>query len=88
MGVTYINDNNDNNYTERRDARFLSISLQHRSTGRSAIVCKSRATHRALITCKMSCATLYEGTTHVHKFDKVETTFIFSFVLLVETTDR
>ena len=30
--------------------------LQHaRSSGPGAIVCKSRATHRALITCNMSC---------------------------------
>ena len=40
--------------------------LQHaHSSGPGAIVCKSRATHRALITCNMSCyvlATWYEGT--------------------------
>ena len=37
--------------------------LQHvRSSGQGAIVCKSRVTHRALITCNMSCATWYEGT--------------------------
>ena len=36
--------------------------LQHvRSSGPGAIVCKSRATHRALITCKCR-ATWYEGT--------------------------
>ena len=33
-----------------------------RSGGPGAIVCKSRATHKALITCSMSCATWYEGT--------------------------
>ena len=32
--------------------------LQHvRSSGQGAVVCKSRATHRALITCNMPCAT-------------------------------
>ena len=37
--------------------------LQHvRSSGSGAIVCKSRATHPALITCNMQCATWYEGT--------------------------
>ena len=37
--------------------------LQHvRSSGPCAIVCKSRATHRALITCNSPCATWYEGT--------------------------
>ena len=40
--------------------------LQHvRSSGQGAIVCKSRATHGALITCNMSCATWYEGTTQL-----------------------
>ena len=37
--------------------------LQHvRSSGQGAIVCKSRATHRAVIACNMSCAMWYEGT--------------------------
>ena len=37
--------------------------LQHaRSSGPGAIMYKSRATHRALITCTMSCATWHEGT--------------------------
>ena len=37
--------------------------LQHvHSSGQGVIVCKSRATHRALIMCNMSCATWYEGT--------------------------
>ena len=35
---------------------------QVRSSSQAAIVCKSRAKHRALITCNMSCATWYEGT--------------------------
>ena len=37
--------------------------LQHvRSSGPGAVVCKSRATQRTLITCIMSCATCCEGT--------------------------
>ena len=36
-----------------------------RSSGPGATVCKSRATHRALITYNMSCATWYEGTVQV-----------------------
>ena len=37
--------------------------LQHvRSSGPGATVCKSRATHRALITCNLQCATWYKGT--------------------------
>ena len=37
--------------------------LQHLcSSGQGAIMCKSRATHQALITCSVSFATWYEGT--------------------------
>ena len=40
--------------------------LQHVcSSGQGAIVWKSRATLRALITCSMSCGTWYKGTTHL-----------------------
>ena len=43
--------------------RCAANCLQHvRSSGQSAIVCESRATHHALITCNMSCATWFEGT--------------------------
>ena len=43
--------------------RCAASCLQHvRSSGQGAIVCNSRATHPALITCNMSCATWYEGT--------------------------
>ena len=52
----------DNDYIQRRNSRFLQSPhcaancLHHvRSSGPGAIVCKSRATHRALITCNMSC---------------------------------
>ena len=47
--------------------------LQHvRSCGRGAIVCKSRATHRALITCNMSCATWYQGTAQLLSFTELK----------------
>ena len=37
--------------------------LQHvRSSGHGAIVRKSRATHRTIIKCNMSCVTWYKGT--------------------------
>ena len=40
--------------------------LQHvRSCGPGAIVCKSRATQWTLITCSMSCATWYKGTSQL-----------------------
>ena len=48
--------------TERRNSRFFVICSLRREpsptrtfNGPGAIVCKSRATHRALITCNMSC---------------------------------
>ena len=55
---------NNNNRIQRRIPRFFVLQsphcstnrLQHiRSSGPGAIVCKSRATHRALITYNMSC---------------------------------
>ena len=70
----YVDDNYDNdndNRIQRRNSRFLhsphsaANRLQHElSRGPGAIVCKSRATYGALITCYMSCkrATRYEGT--------------------------
>ena len=60
-----VSSSNNNNETriERRKSRFFTISSLRRepfpthirSSGSGAIVCKSRATHRAHITCNMSC---------------------------------
>ena len=54
--------NNNNTCIQRRNSRFFTIlhcavnHLQHvRSSDLDAIMCKSRATYRALITCNMSC---------------------------------
>ena len=68
--TTNDNNNNDNNRIERRSARLFLQSphctancLQHvHSSCHRAIVCKSLATHRALITCNMSSATWYQET--------------------------
>ena len=52
--------------------------LQHvRSSGPGATVCKSRATHRALITCKchVMCHLVRRDTSAI-KFDRVEIAFI------------
>ena len=52
--------------------------LQHvRSSGPGAIVCKSRTTNRALITCKrhVTCHLVRRGSSAV-KFDRVEIAFI------------
>ena len=61
--------NNNNNHIERRNSRFLQSPhwatncLQHvRSCGSDVIVCKSCATHQALITCNLQCVTWYNGT--------------------------
>ena len=61
--------NNNNNRIERCKSRCLQSPhcaancLQHvRSSGTGAVVCKSRTTHRANITCNLRCATLDEGT--------------------------
>ena len=61
------NKNNNNNRIERRNSRLLrsphcaAKCLQHvSSSGPGAIVCKSLSTYRALITCKLQCATWYE----------------------------
>ena len=60
----FSNNNDNNNRIERRNSRFLQSHhyavnrLQHvRSSGPGATVCKSHATHRALITCNLHCAT-------------------------------
>ena len=54
--------------------------LQHaRSSGPGAIVCKSRATHRALITCKchVTCHLVRRDSSAI-KFDRVEIAFIWA----------
>ena len=74
------NNTNNNNRTKRHSFRSFTISsllpancLQHvRSSGLGSIVYKSCATHRALITCDMQCATWYEGTAQLLKIDRVE----------------
>ena len=65
--INNVDDNNDR--IERGNSRFLQSPhcatnyLQHiRSRGPGEIVCKSRATHRALTTCNILCATWYEWT--------------------------
>ena len=71
------NNNDDDNRIERRSLRFLQSPhcatncLQHaRPSGRGAIMCKSRATHRSLIRCNM-CDTWYEGTAQLLRKDTV-----------------
>ena len=42
-------------------------------------MCKSSATHRALIKCNMSCATWHEGIAHASiKFNRVQIGYIFA----------
>ena len=65
--------------------------LQHvRSSGPGAIVCKSRATHRALITCKchVTCHLVQRDSSAI-KFDRVEIAFIWAlFYWLNHQTDE
>ena len=59
--------------------------LQHvRSSGQGAVVCKSRATHRALITCNLQCATWYEETAQLLSLTELNRIY-FSVTLLAET---
>ena len=87
----YVNNDNDNNNNnnriQRRYSRFFLQSphsaancLQHvRSSGQDATVCKSRATHRALITCKchVTCHLVRRDSSAI-KFDRVEIAFIWA----------
>ena len=64
----HYNNNNNNNSMQRHYSRFVTISSQRRKLSPictlkwpGQTVCKSCATHRALITC-MLCATWYKGT--------------------------
>ena len=66
---SHNNDNyNNNNDIERHNSRrsvYNHLSAPRtasHSSGQVANVCKSRATHRALMACSMSCTRLYEGT--------------------------
>ena len=79
-----IKNKNNNNRIQRRYSRFLQSPhsaancLQHvRSSGPGAIVCKSRETHRALITCKchVTCHLVRRDSSAI-KFDRVEIAFI------------
>ena len=53
------------------------------SSGPGAIVYKSRAAHRALITCKMSCATWYEGTAQLSSLTELKS-HLFELYSLAE----
>ena len=56
--------------------------LQHvRSSGPDAIECKSRAAHRALITCNMYCATWYEGTAQLLSWTELKSHFFFRYFI-------
>ena len=65
-----IKDNINNDRAEKRcslliqSPHYAAKCFQHvRSSGSCAIVCKPRATHRAFITCNISCETWFKGTT-------------------------
>ena len=51
-------------------------------------MCKSRATHWALITCNISCVTWYERTAQLLSLAEFRSHLFFSFILLAETINR
>ena len=83
------NVNNDNNdCIQRRSSRFffknllaapLTVSNTY-ALGQGAILCKSRATHRALITCNVSCATWYEWTAQLLSLTELKWHFILALL--------
>ena len=79
----YLDSYYNNNRIDRSNSRFsqsphcATNCLQHvRSRGPGAIVCKSCATHRALITCNRQCATWVRRDSSAIKSDRVEIAFI------------
>ena len=77
--TTTTSKTSNNNDIEKLIWRFLlsthstSNCLQPvNSGGQGAVVCKSRATHRALITCNMSSATWYEGTAQLLRLARLK----------------
>ena len=61
--------------------RCAANCLQHvHSSSQGTIVCKSRATHTAISTCNVSCATWYEGTAHLLSLDRVEIAFTLALL--------
>ena len=68
-----------------RKSRFLqsphcaaNYPQRVRSSGSGAIVCKSRATHRALITCNLQCATWYKRTAQLLSLTELKSHFILA----------
>ena len=74
-----ISNNNNNNRIQRHYSRFFTTVWNVRSSGPGAIVCKSRATHRALVTCKchVTCHLVWRDSSAI-KFDRVEIAFIWA----------
>ena len=63
--------------------------LQHtRSSGPGIIVYKSRATHRALITCSRSCATWYEGTAQLFSLTEFQSHLFEPFFYWLKPLNR
>ena len=56
------------------------------SSGQGVKVCKSCATHQALITCNMSCAMWYEGTAQL--LSLTELSCIYCNIILAKTMSR
>ena len=85
--IWLVDDNgDDDDRTERlkinREFYDLLIAQQTASSGSGAIMCKLRATHRALIMCNVQCATWYEGTASwAIEFDRVKSHLIWLYLI-------
>ena len=84
------NNNNNNNRIQRCNSNFFftisilnaprTVSNMYHSSGPGPVVCKSRATHRAHITCNSTCYVPRgtKGQLRAIKFDRVEIAFIWA----------
>ena len=83
-------DNNDN-CIQRRNARFFNnlLTAPRTESNPGAIVCKSCATHRALITCNLLCHVPRGTKGQLKQLSLAEfKSYLFSFILLAEALNR
>ena len=60
---------------------YATNCLQHVcSCGQSANMCKSRGTHRVVITCNVLCATWYEGTAQLLSLTELKSHLFLAFI--------
>ena len=89
------NNNNNTNHIQMHILRFLQSPhcaancLQHIcSSGPGTMVCRSHATHRALITCSVQSVTWYGGTTQLLSLTEFKLHLLFRLISLAEPINR